>query len=211
MAHVRQKSRQRHCGKRFLHSGNRELPSGVRIRGHGTGASKHPSSESHEPTDLQNGRYSSFERRCPAVILMNTSFMTGIASSRAASVKASKIWTSMCCGRRSGRRRRTPGANVSPGRSGGNVRTFLIPLNVRHLKAILKNWVSHSNSGQPHMSLGPGIPHVRLYARPPGQLGERRLRLEARRRRNVRFRGKGPDFWRACEPEGRCVAKRFVA
>jgi len=101
---------------------------------------------------------------------------------------------------------RAPKANARCERLAGTVRRecpdFLIPLNVRHLKAILKNWVSRSNSGRPHMSLGPGIPHVRLYARPPGQIGERRLRLEARRRRNVRFRGKGPDFWRACEPGG---------
>lgn len=35
---------------------------------------------------------------------------------------------------------------------------FLIPLNERHLKLILKSWVTHFNRRRPHMSLGPGIP-----------------------------------------------------
>ena len=35
---------------------------------------------------------------------------------------------------------------------------FLIPLNERHLKLILKSWVTHFNRSRPHMSLGPGIP-----------------------------------------------------
>ena len=35
---------------------------------------------------------------------------------------------------------------------------FLIPFNERHLKLILKSWVTHFNHGRPHMSLGPGIP-----------------------------------------------------
>jgi transposase InsO family protein len=35
---------------------------------------------------------------------------------------------------------------------------FLIPLNERHLRSLLKEWVSHYNAGQPHSSLGPGIP-----------------------------------------------------
>jgi putative transposase len=34
----------------------------------------------------------------------------------------------------------------------------LIPLTERHLRKILAEWVSHSNQGRPHTSLGPGIP-----------------------------------------------------
>jgi putative transposase len=34
---------------------------------------------------------------------------------------------------------------------------FLIPLNERHLRRILKEWVAHYNRGRPHSSLGPGI------------------------------------------------------
>jgi putative transposase len=35
---------------------------------------------------------------------------------------------------------------------------FLILLNERHLRGILKEWVAHYNKGRPHSSLGPGIP-----------------------------------------------------
>ena len=35
---------------------------------------------------------------------------------------------------------------------------FLIPLNERHLRGILKEWVAHYNKGRPHSGLGPGIP-----------------------------------------------------
>jgi transposase InsO family protein len=35
---------------------------------------------------------------------------------------------------------------------------YLIPLNERHVRQILKRWVAHYNRGRPHSSLGPGIP-----------------------------------------------------
>ena len=35
---------------------------------------------------------------------------------------------------------------------------FLIPVNERHLRRMLREWVLHYNSGRPHSSLGPGIP-----------------------------------------------------
>lgn len=35
---------------------------------------------------------------------------------------------------------------------------FMIPLTERHLRAIVREWVSHSNRGRPHSRLGPGIP-----------------------------------------------------
>ena len=35
---------------------------------------------------------------------------------------------------------------------------FMIPLNERHLRQILREWVAHYNHGRPHSSLGPGIP-----------------------------------------------------
>src|SRR6516164_5185951 len=38
---------------------------------------------------------------------------------------------------------------------------FLIPLNERHLRSLLKEWVTHYNRGRPHASLGPGIPDLR--------------------------------------------------
>jgi putative transposase len=38
---------------------------------------------------------------------------------------------------------------------------FLIPLNERHLRRILEEWVAHYNKGRPHSSSGPGIPEPR--------------------------------------------------
>jgi transposase InsO family protein len=35
---------------------------------------------------------------------------------------------------------------------------FLIPLNERHLRGLLRKWVAHYNGGRPHSNLGPGIP-----------------------------------------------------
>ena len=35
---------------------------------------------------------------------------------------------------------------------------FMIPLNERHLRSLLKEWKDHYNRGRSHSSLGPGIP-----------------------------------------------------
>jgi len=35
---------------------------------------------------------------------------------------------------------------------------WLIPLNEKHLRGILREWVTHYNRGRPHASLGSGIP-----------------------------------------------------
>jgi transposase InsO family protein len=53
-----------------------------------------------------------------------------------------------------------PKANSVCERFGGTLRReyldFLIPLNDRHLKKVLKTWIAHFNHARPHMSLGPG-------------------------------------------------------
>lgn len=57
---------------------------------------------------------------------------------------------------------RAPQANAFCERLVGSIRRecldFLIPLNERHLRKILKEWVVDYNRGRPHSSLGPGIP-----------------------------------------------------
>jgi len=57
---------------------------------------------------------------------------------------------------------RAPQANAFCERLIGTVRRecldFAIPLNERHLRGFLKEWVAHYNRGRPHSSLGPGIP-----------------------------------------------------
>jgi putative transposase len=60
---------------------------------------------------------------------------------------------------------RTPQANAFCERLIGTIRRecldFLIPLNERHLRMSLREWVTHYNRGRPHSSLGPGIPDRR--------------------------------------------------
>ncbi|PYQ86046.1 MAG: hypothetical protein DMG02_26105 [Acidobacteria bacterium] len=35
---------------------------------------------------------------------------------------------------------------------------FVIPLNERHIRSVLREWVAHYNRGRPQASLEPGIP-----------------------------------------------------
>jgi len=57
---------------------------------------------------------------------------------------------------------RVPEANAFCERLIGTARRecldHCIPLNERHLRTILAEWVRHYNRGRPHASLGPGIP-----------------------------------------------------
>lgn len=57
-----------------------------------------------------------------------------------------------------------PTANAYCERLMGTIRRecldFMIPLNERHLRKVLQEWVSHYNRGRPHASLGPGIPEA---------------------------------------------------
>jgi putative transposase len=57
---------------------------------------------------------------------------------------------------------RAPMANSVCERFGGTLRRecldYLIPINERHLKMTIKEWVLHYNRGRPHSSLGPGVP-----------------------------------------------------
>jgi putative transposase len=57
---------------------------------------------------------------------------------------------------------RVPQANTFCERPIGTARRecldYCMPLNERHLRTILAEWVCHYNRGGPHASLGPGIP-----------------------------------------------------
>jgi transposase InsO family protein len=69
---------------------------------------------------------------------------------------------------------RTPRANSVCERFGGTLRRecldFLIPLNERHLKMTVKEWVTHYNRGRPHSSLGSGIPEPKQDSVPASGL-----------------------------------------
>lgn len=57
---------------------------------------------------------------------------------------------------------RAPQANAFCERLIGTIRRecldFMIPLNERHVRRILREWTEHYNRGRPHSSLGPGMP-----------------------------------------------------
>ena len=57
---------------------------------------------------------------------------------------------------------RSPKANAFCERLVGTIRRecldFMIPVNERQLRRVLREWIRHYNSGRPHSSLGPGIP-----------------------------------------------------
>ena len=57
---------------------------------------------------------------------------------------------------------RAPQANAYCERLVGTIRRecldYLIPLNARHLRHVLREFVEHYNGGRPHSALGPGIP-----------------------------------------------------
>jgi putative transposase len=68
---------------------------------------------------------------------------------------------------------RTPTANAFCERLIGTIRRecldYLIPVNERHLRRIVTEFVCHYNRGRPHSSLGPGIPepsHAEVPAGP---------------------------------------------
>lgn len=67
---------------------------------------------------------------------------------------------------------RAPQANAFCERLVGTIRRecldYLIPINERHLQAILKEYVIHFNRGRPHSSLGPGIPEPPQARLPAG-------------------------------------------
>jgi transposase InsO family protein len=72
---------------------------------------------------------------------------------------------------------RTPQANAFCERVIGTMRRecldWLIPLNERHLRLLLREWIGHYNRGRPHTSLGPGFPDRSTEVRRPTSSGHR--------------------------------------
>jgi putative transposase len=68
-----------------------------------------------------------------------------------------------------------PKANAFCERLIGTIRReclhWLIVVNERHLRIVMKEWVAHYNRGRPHASLGPGIPNPRPDTLPPSASG----------------------------------------
>jgi hypothetical protein len=45
---------------------------------------------------------------------------------------------------------------------------YLIPINERHLRRIVREFAEHYNGGRPHTALGPGFPEPRQVTAPEG-------------------------------------------
>jgi putative transposase len=73
---------------------------------------------------------------------------------------------------------RVPKANAYCERLVGTIRRecldYLIPINDRHLRGILKEFVCHYNRGRPHSALGPGIPEP-IQASAPASVHRHKL------------------------------------
>jgi putative transposase len=93
---------------------------------------------------------------------------------------------------------RAPKANSFCERFGGTLRRecldFLIPFNERHLKLVVKTWITHFNQARPHMSLGPGIPEA---SRSPAQESAHRHCIPAGHtvRRSAVLGGLHHEYW----------------
>lgn len=74
---------------------------------------------------------------------------------------------------------RAPQANAFCERLVGTIRRecldFMIPMNERHLRAVLREWVSHYNRGRPHASVGPGLPGCPLLDDAIGRAADHRI------------------------------------
>jgi hypothetical protein len=70
---------------------------------------------------------------------------------------------------------RAPQANAFCERLVGTLRRecldFLIPINERHVKIIVREFATHYNRGRPHSSLGPGIPEPSENSVPAEAIG----------------------------------------
>jgi hypothetical protein len=64
---------------------------------------------------------------------------------------------------------------------------WVIPLNEKHLRRILREWVTHYHRGRPHASLGPGIPVPTKKPPRNAQYGKHQLPEDCRIRTRETF------------------------
>ena len=93
---------------------------------------------------------------------------------------------------------RAPQANAFCERLIGTLRRecldFLIPLNQKHLRLILKEFVCYYNRGRPHSSLGPGIPEP-TEAKVPAVVPGHKLPASCRVRSKTVLGGLHHEYW----------------
>ena len=72
---------------------------------------------------------------------------------------------------------------------------WVIPLNEKHLRRILREWVTHYNRGRPHASLGPGIPEPAMKPPRNAQYGKHQLPEDCRIRTRDVLGGLHHEYW----------------
>ena len=94
---------------------------------------------------------------------------------------------------------RAPEANAYCERLMGTIRRewldVLIPLNEKHLRRELREWVTHYNSGRPHSSLGPGIPNSPEHPLRSPKIPRHELPPACRIRIKDVLRGLHHEYW----------------
>ena len=72
---------------------------------------------------------------------------------------------------------------------------WVIPLSEKHLRRILREWVTHYNQGRPHASLGPGIPEPTKKLARNAQYGKHQLPEDCRIRTRDVLGGLHHEYW----------------
>jgi putative transposase len=92
-----------------------------------------------------------------------------------------------------------PKANAYCERLMGTIRRecldYMIPLNEKHLRTILREWVAHYNQGRPHASLGPGVPDSGSRSRPRPSIHRHELPADCRIRAHDVLGGLHHEYW----------------
>jgi hypothetical protein len=71
---------------------------------------------------------------------------------------------------------------------------FIMPLGERHLRQVLRSWVTHYNHARVHMSLGPGVP-APLTPSPPENPHRHRLPTDQMIRSKAVLGGLHDEYW----------------
>lgn len=72
---------------------------------------------------------------------------------------------------------------------------WMIPLNERHLRRILREWVTHYNRGRPHASLGPGMPEPTKKPPRSAEYGKHQLPEDCRIKTRDVLGGLHHEYW----------------
>jgi transposase InsO family protein len=92
-----------------------------------------------------------------------------------------------------------PKANAYCERLMGTIRRecldYVIPLSEKHLRTIMREWITHYNQGRPHASLGPGVPDSGNRPRPRPRIDGHELPTDCRIRARDVLGGLHHEYW----------------